>query len=118
MFIVNNNSSIQDYVHPDDRTQRTYEITSGFKPFIVLSRTTKNKQVGTNSRCTLLGSSLVHVTVASPSIESLFTQFQQGHARKLPLTIQGNLAKTIPVKPLFSIETAIPETLTNFFERL
>ena len=33
----NNNSPIQDHVHPDDHTQPTYEITPGFKPF-----TTKN----------------------------------------------------------------------------
>ena len=33
---VNNNSPIQDYVHPDDRTQPTYEKTPGFKPFTVL----------------------------------------------------------------------------------
>ena len=30
---VNNNSSIQDYVHPDDQTQPTREVTPGFKPF-------------------------------------------------------------------------------------
>ena len=30
---VNNNSPIQDYVHPDDQTQPTFEITPGFKPF-------------------------------------------------------------------------------------
>ena len=29
----NNNSPIQDYVHLDDYTQPTYEMTSGFKPF-------------------------------------------------------------------------------------
>ena len=33
---VNNNSPIQDYVHPDDQTQLTFEITPGFKPFTVL----------------------------------------------------------------------------------
>ena len=27
----------QDYVHPDDQTQPTFEMTSGFKPFTVLS---------------------------------------------------------------------------------
>ena len=32
---VNNNSPIQDYVHPDDQTQPTFEMTSGFKPFTV-----------------------------------------------------------------------------------
>ena len=30
---VNNNSPIQDYVHPDDETQPTFEMTPGFKPF-------------------------------------------------------------------------------------
>ena len=30
-----NNSPIQDYVHPDDHTQPTYEMTPGFKPFIL-----------------------------------------------------------------------------------
>ena len=30
---VNNNSPIQDYVHPDDQTQHTFEMTPGFKPF-------------------------------------------------------------------------------------
>ena len=30
---VNNNSPIQDYAHPDDQTQPTFEMTSGFKPF-------------------------------------------------------------------------------------
>ena len=29
----NSNSPIQDYVHPDDQTQPTFEITPGFKPF-------------------------------------------------------------------------------------
>ena len=32
---VNNNSPIQDYVHPDDQTQPTFEVTPGFKPFII-----------------------------------------------------------------------------------
>ena len=30
---VNNNSSIQVYVHPDDQTQPTREMTPGLKPF-------------------------------------------------------------------------------------
>ena len=30
---VNNNSPIQDYVHPYDQTQPTFEMTPGFKPF-------------------------------------------------------------------------------------
>ena len=32
---VNNNSPIQDYVHLDDQTQPTFEMTPGFKPFTV-----------------------------------------------------------------------------------
>ena len=30
---VNNNSPIQDYVHPDDQTQPTFEMTPELKPF-------------------------------------------------------------------------------------
>ena len=30
---VNNNSPIQDYVHADDQTLPTFEMTPGFKPF-------------------------------------------------------------------------------------
>ena len=33
---VNNNSPIQDYVHPDDQTQAIFEMTPGFKPFTLL----------------------------------------------------------------------------------
>ena len=36
---VNNNSPIRDYVHPDDQTQPTFEMTPGFKPFTVLQMT-------------------------------------------------------------------------------
>ena len=32
---VNNNSPIQDYIHPDDQTQPTFEMTPEFKPFTV-----------------------------------------------------------------------------------
>ena len=35
LVTVNNNSPIQDYVHPDDQTQPTFEMTPGFKPFTV-----------------------------------------------------------------------------------
>ena len=34
---VNNNSPIQDYVHPNDQTQPTFEMTPGFKPFTKIS---------------------------------------------------------------------------------
>ena len=30
---VNDNSPIQDYIHLDDQTQPTFEMTPGFKPF-------------------------------------------------------------------------------------
>ena len=30
---VNNNSPIQDYVHPVNQTQPNFEMTPGFKPF-------------------------------------------------------------------------------------
>ena len=30
---INNNNPIQDYVHPDDQTLTTFEMTPGFKPF-------------------------------------------------------------------------------------
>ena len=30
---VNDNSPILDYIHPDDQTQPTCEMTPGFKPF-------------------------------------------------------------------------------------
>ena len=33
----NNNGPIQDYVHPDDHTQPTYEMPPGFKPFTVMT---------------------------------------------------------------------------------
>ena len=33
---VNNNSPIQDYVHPFDQTQPNFEMTPGFKPFTLL----------------------------------------------------------------------------------
>ena len=33
--VDNNNSPIQDYSHPDDQTQPTFEMTPMFKPFTV-----------------------------------------------------------------------------------
>ena len=32
---VNNSSPFHDYVHPDEQTQPTFEMTPGFKPFTV-----------------------------------------------------------------------------------
>ena len=37
--VNNNNSPIQDYVHPDDQTQPTFEMTLGFKPFTAFHMT-------------------------------------------------------------------------------
>ena len=39
---VNNNSPIQDYVHSDDQTQPTFEMTPGFKPFTTSHTNNKN----------------------------------------------------------------------------
>ena len=33
---VNNNSPIQDYIHLDDQTRPTFEMTPGFKPFTIM----------------------------------------------------------------------------------
>ena len=35
---VNNNNPIPDYVHPDDQTQSTFEMTPGFKPFTTITK--------------------------------------------------------------------------------
>ena len=32
---VSNNSPIQDYGHPDNQTQPTFEMTPGFKPLTI-----------------------------------------------------------------------------------
>ena len=47
---VNNNSPIQDYVHPDDQTQPTFEMTPGFKPFAVLNICAKIMENMANAR--------------------------------------------------------------------
>ena len=41
---VKNNRPIQDYVHPDDQTQPTFEMTPGFKPFTQKSLITRKKE--------------------------------------------------------------------------
>ena len=33
---VNNNSPIQDYIHPEDQIQPTFEMSPGFKAFTAL----------------------------------------------------------------------------------
>ena len=45
---VNNNSPIQDYVHPDDKTQ-PFEMTPGFKPFTKLTMWAIQKCLSTSN---------------------------------------------------------------------
>ena len=40
-----NNSPIQDYVHPDDQTQPTFEMTPRFKPFTLFFLSKQEKSV-------------------------------------------------------------------------
>ena len=42
---VNNNSPIQDYIHVDDQTQPTFEMTPRFKPFTILTIVVICKQI-------------------------------------------------------------------------
>ena len=42
---VNNNSPFQDYVHLDDQTQPTFEMTPRFKPFTILTIVVICKQI-------------------------------------------------------------------------
>ena len=48
---VNNNSPIEDYVHPDDQSQPIFEITPWFKSFTVflLLKAVQIDMVGYNS---------------------------------------------------------------------
>ena len=51
--IAVNNSPIQDYIHPQDYTQPTYELTPGFKCFTVLesTKTKRVKNQGSTRKC-------------------------------------------------------------------
>ena len=42
---VNNNSPIQDYVHPDDQTQPTFEMTPKVQTFHKISTASKNGEL-------------------------------------------------------------------------
>ena len=46
---VNNNSPIQNYVHPDDQTQPTFEMTPRFKPFTLFFLSKQEKKCPSNS---------------------------------------------------------------------
>ena len=43
LVTVNNTSPVQDYVHLDDHTQPTNEMTPGFKPLTVLRKTSPQR---------------------------------------------------------------------------
>ena len=45
LVTANNNSPVQDYVHQDDQTQPTFEMTPGFKPFTVTHYYVKLKHI-------------------------------------------------------------------------
>ena len=49
------NSPIQDYVHPDDQTQPTFEMTPGFKPFTENIQEFRSDGAWNVSFCTLFG---------------------------------------------------------------
>ena len=91
---VNNNSPIQDYVHPVDQTQPNFEMTPGFKPFknltalpveVLFSRQTvewklKSSQALPNSFPVLFGFCLVCLffilTCDKPSPEASYLGFK------------------------------------------
>ena len=64
MSVTVNNSPIQDYVHPDNHTQPSYEMTPVFKPFtiiIVLSFALQNMPaLETNQYCIFLLHQCLH----------------------------------------------------------
>ena len=45
-----NSSPIQDYAHPDDQTQPTFEMTPGFKPFTETDNLQKSTVIVINQR--------------------------------------------------------------------
>ena len=49
------NSPIQDYFHPDDQTQPTFEMTPGFKPFTENIQEFRSDGAWNVSFCTLFG---------------------------------------------------------------
>ena len=63
-YITVNNSPIQDYVHPDNHTQPSYEMTPVFKPFtiiIVLSFALQNMPaLEANQYCIFLRHQCLH----------------------------------------------------------
>ena len=60
------NSPIQDYVHPDDHTQPTFEMTPGFKPFTENIQEFRSDGAWNVSFCALLMSAYKVTKVAGP----------------------------------------------------
>ena len=60
------NSPIQDYVHPDDHTQPTFEMTPGFKPFRENIQEFRSDGAWNVSFCVLLMSDYKVTKVAGP----------------------------------------------------
>ena len=54
MTTFNNNSPFQDYVHQDDQTQSTFEMTPGFKPFTKVSDNFAKKKAMYNTTMQLI----------------------------------------------------------------
>ena len=80
---VNNKSPIQDYVHPDDQTQPTFEMTPGFKPFTVSHDSHLDQ---------LRGSSQVQTTALVSAyyiLHSALVTFPMVLLRRICLTIKG-----------------------------
>ena len=53
-------SPIQDYNHPDDHTQPTYQMTPGFKPFTVIHKTGDIQLTDYQQPCTNLEKIIVY----------------------------------------------------------
>ena len=82
---VNNNSPIQDYVHPDDHTQPTYEMTPGFKPF-------KTTFLSTTL---LLGKRLIHKVVLNNSLTMFQTNRQKQQYESGPSLLSGIITSSM-----------------------
>ena len=73
---VNNNSPIQDYIHPDDQTQPTFEMTPGFKPFTTSHTNNKNIAIHLSKKFYRLVSSNIY----SNETVSIIRIFLSGYA--------------------------------------
>ena len=67
-----NNSPIQDYVHPDDHTQPTNEMTPGFKPFTRLGMPHRPRNAFRPSLALFSVCLMLHAPVASSEKKTIF----------------------------------------------